>query len=1228
MAYRSIGVGLISFLVLLFAPPLVYAQTGAGNIQGTAKDPTGAVVPGADVTVLHLQTSRQHETITNDTGFFIFPSLQTGNYKITVQAPAMQTWQGELLLQVGQTAVVDAVLRIAATLTEVTVVGDVTPLVTSSDATLGNVVERARIDQLPLNGRFFQTLVQQTTPGLEGSSSSPRVYGLRSTSMEFLQDGSVLTNRDTGELSGRPPGLDTIDEFRVETNNSSAKMNRPAATIISTKSGSNEFHGALFETHRNNALGVARRRQDYYNKPPHLVRNEFGASLGGPVHIPKVYNGSGNTFFFFAYEAYRNFSNTTTSTTMPTMAMRQGDFSGLIDSAGRRITIYDPWTTDPVTWQRQPFANNVIPLSRQSPLARYFYSVTPEPTLPDVNPLVAANYFGPGVSNRVDHTETVRIDHRLSSRDQLFGRFTHGNRWAKSRSGPNGSPVMLDEAGNVTFRPVRDDSAVVSWTRTFSPTFFSETLGSWSHENLTIFVGTDHINHADRLGMPNPFRETGLPNFGDTGFDMTYAYPDNKRTNITKVLSIDQNFTKVAGRHALQFGARFRNEGLNVLPDQQQVQGSHSFASLATALYDPASGSNYNAVPRTGHNSANLYLGIVGSYSAQFVRKWYYLTAREYAGYFQDNFKVNSRLTLNLGLRWEFYPVIRERNNVLTGFDSGTKSIINGVSLSRLYELGVTTPAIVSNFTDIGAKFITPGEAGLPDTLMYSNPWDFGPRVGFAYRMGSGSRSTVLRGGYALYGFPIPLRTFNARSRSNAPTNARFTQSVTSAAQSPDGLPNSGLRSVPTIIAGVNSRDVLDPNTPGGVTRGSFRTSYFDPKQPTTRAHEWNLTLEQEFMANTVIRAGYVGTHGSKLEQFYTFNEQAPDYVWFVNTGQPLPTGEFAPVARRYFDQTTYGDIEAYRKTGWSNFNGMQIEVQRRYSQGFGFQFFYVLSNSFRAGGNGWSEDFVQEANMFLAGAVPADLQERNRLLNYRRDPEIPKHRIRWNWIVDVPFGRGKRFASSAGGFLDRVIGGWQIAGFGNVRSNYWLLPTSNWGESGPIEIYGTKYPIQDCRSGRCFPGYLWYNGYIPAHLINSVDPQGRPTGVMGVPANYKPSSQPVIPTPANGGSPSDPNFQFYETNTVFVRLNNGTLQRTLLNTNLHPWRNQLRPGPRTVGLDVSLFKNIPINERCALRFNADFFNVLNMPGLQPPNAVSGIVSLQNSANDPRQLQLTLRLTW
>ncbi len=1214
-------------LSALLAVLCLSGQTGTGSVQGTVRDAAAAVVPGAKVAIVHVQTSRQYDTTTNEVGFYLFPSLQPGNYRLTIQAAGMQPWEGQLLLQVGQAAVVDADLKVGATVTEVTVVGDVTPLVTTTSPTLGNVVERARIDQLPLNGRFFQTIVQQTVPGLEGSSSSPKVYGLRPTSMEFLQDGAVLTNRDTGELSGRPPGIDTIEEFRVETSNSSAKMNRPATTIVSTKAGTNEIHGALFETHRNSAIGVARQRQDFYDKPPHLVRNEFGASVGAPVYLPKLYNGKNRTFFFFAYEAYRQLSATTTSTTMPTLAMRQGDFSQLIDSAGRLQVLYDPWTTDSRTWQRQPFPNNIIPISRRSPLANYFYSVTPEPTNA-ANPLVSNNYFGPAVSNRLDHTETVRIDHRLSDKNQLFGRFTHGNRWAKNRSGDNGSPVMLDEAGNVTFRPVRDDSAVLSWTHTFSPTFFSETLATGSNEDLFIYVGTDSINHADRLGMPNPFHETGLPNFSDTGFGMVYSYADNKRENITQVISVDQNFTKIRGRHEMQFGGRFRHERLHVLPDQQQVQGQHSFASLATALYDPGSGSTYGAVPRTGHNAANLFLGVMGSYSAQFVRKWYYMRAREYALYYQDNFKVNNRLTLNLGVRWEFYPAMREGNNILTGFDTKTHSIINGVPLERMYELNATTPVIVSQFTRIGVKFITPDQAGLPDTMMYSNPHDFGPRAGFAYRLSTGRRSTVLRGGYALYGFPIPLRTFNARMRSNAPTNARFTQNINSAAQSPDGLPNYGLRSVPTIIAGVNSRDVLNINEPGGVTRGSFRTSYFDPNQPTSRAHEWNLTLEREIGDNVVVKAGYVGTHGVRMDQFYTFNEQPNAYVWFSNTGLPLPSGEFSNVARRNFDQVSYGDIEVYSKIGWSNYNGIQLEMQRRYSKGYGFQLFYVLSNAFKAGGDGWSSDLLQAPNMFLAGAVPEDLHARNALLNYRRDTDIPKHRVRWNWIADLPFGKGKKFAGNAGGFLDRVVGGWQIAGFGSVRSNYWALPTGNWGALGPIEVYGKQYPIQDCRSGQCIPGYLWYNGYIPAHRINSVDAQGRPNGVMGVPANYRPSSVPVFPTPANGGSSADPNFQFYETNTVFVRMKDGSLQRTTLDTNLHPWRNQFLPGPRSWGLDASLFKNLPITERLVARFNADFFNVLNMPGLNQPNSTTGIVSLQNSANPARQLQLTLRLTW
>lgn len=291
-------------------------QTGNGSIQGTVRDPSGAVVPAAQVTAEHVATSRRSTTTTNQTGFYLFPSLPPGTYTVTVEAKGLQSWRGDLLLQTGQAAVIDVQLQIGSTAAEITVTADVTPLLTTTQPTLAEVVERQRIDQLPLNGRFFQNLIVLTTPGIEGSASNARVYGLRSGSMEYIQDGATLNQRNLGQLAARPPGIDTINEFRVETSVSSAKYNRPASTIVSTKSGSNEIHGAVFHTMRNNGFGVARRRQDFYEKPPQLIRNEFGASLGGPVWLPKLYNGRNRTFIFAAWEDFRLRQGTTISTAM------------------------------------------------------------------------------------------------------------------------------------------------------------------------------------------------------------------------------------------------------------------------------------------------------------------------------------------------------------------------------------------------------------------------------------------------------------------------------------------------------------------------------------------------------------------------------------------------------------------------------------------------------------------------------------------------------------------------------------------------------------------------------------------------------------------------------------------------------------------------------------------------------------------------------------------------
>jgi hypothetical protein len=479
-----------------------------------------------------------------------------------------------------------------------------------------------------------------------------------------------------------------------------------------------------------------------------------------------------------------------------------------------------------------------------------------------------------------------------------------------------------------------------------------------------------------------------------------------------------------------------------------------------------------------------------------------------------------------------------------------------------------------------------------------------------------------------LFAFPEQIRAATGDLRAIVPTTAIFENNPNNAAQSPDGLPNYLLRSVPTVIAGQNSKDVLDLNSVTGIRRGTGTVYYMDPKQPTARAHEWNMTLEREIIDNTSLKLSYVGTNAIRLNQWYSFNDQANNYLWFTGTGEPFPTGEFASVARRPYDKEIFSTIRQFQKTGWSNNNSVVVEVQRRYSQGYGFQVFYTMSNALRAAGNGWADDVLFAPNVFEPGAVPEDPDERNRLLYYRRDTDIPKHRVNWNWIVDLPFGRGKPLGRNSSGFLNHLIGGWQIAGNGSLVSRYFQLPTNNWGPLNDVEIYGKKYPIQDCRSGACFDGYLYYNGYIPANRINSTDSSGRPNGVMGVPDSYRPFQGPINPTPANGGSSSDPLFPFYESNTVFVPLKNGTQQRVDYDTNLHPLRNQYFPAPRQWLMNASAFKSVQLKEGVFLRFNIDFFNVFNMPGTAMPNTGTGIITNQFSDTSPRVLQVTGRMTW
>jgi hypothetical protein len=553
--------------------------------------------------------------------------------------------------------------------------------------------------------------------------------------------------------------------------------------------------------------------------------------------------------------------------------------------------------------------------------------------------------------------------------------------------------------------------------------------------------------------------------------------------------------------------------------------------------------------------------------------------------------------------------------------------VVLGAPIESLIRIGATRQSLIDRYLALDRKFTTFDKVGLPEDLVNSRKANFGPRLGFAYKALDGKKSFVLRGGYSLAYFRTSLHQWLDNNRSNLPMAASYNYNLNDSTQSPDGLPNYWLRSNPSIIAGVNSQNVVDVDQPRGITRGSGTISYFARNQPDARAHTWNLTIEKEVMSNTVARARYVGIKSTHLNQFYDYNNSTPDYVWYMTTGQPLPTGDFANVARRFYDQTASGGLQEYRQTGYSNSNGFEMELERRFARGYGFQVSYVMTNSLSTAEN------VPEINQFMPGAVSTDYDDRNKFLNYRRDTGVPQHRFRFNWLMDLPFGKGKWIGKNSQGFLEKLIGGWQLAGIGNIRSNYFQLPTSDYNFTGaPIEIYGYKYPIEDCRAGTCVPGFLWWNGYIPPNQINSRDANGRPNGFMGVPSNYKPAVTPLIPwgstaLPANAPSNTVVS-QFWDTNNVWIPLKNNTVQRTGLAPGLHPWQNQFLPSVRQWGFDASLFKSVAVNERIRVRINADFFNVLNAPG--NPNSIggNGFLNTRSSGNSPRTLQLTMRISW
>jgi hypothetical protein len=1270
-------------LVLAFAHTLA-AQSGVGSVQGTVTDVTGAVIPAAAVSVVNVATGAVTDTKSNGVGFYLVPGLFTSTYQITVTAPGMKTYTTSIELLVAQNAVVNPVLPAGAVTQKVFVTGNDIQLITRDSGAISSTLERDRIDQLPENGRELVNLTAMTVPGMEGGGQEAN--GMLSEALQYVADGVATTNLHYGaeyipQVQLQDP--DSVQEVQVNLANAGAQYSTPATAIISTKSGTNSLHGTAFETARNNALGLAKGRSDppNYSAPP-LVRNEFGVSAGGPILWPHRHPGKIKSFWFFAFERYSEASASNGGYQVPTMAMRQGDFSGLYNGNGILQTIFDPSTTTtsvncaatgkPNPYCRTPFPGNKIPIGELSPTAKILYDLEPQPTS-DVNPLVGNNLIAKSSTYQVVPQVTFRIDHEFNDNNRAYLRFTD----IKSTDVILGGLRTLEADGilagagrGYTLSPSQTIQAGIGYTHIFSPTFFAETIAGQQWLDLWSLGGNDpQINYEAELGLPN--------NFGEPGFPSTSGLIDNFNSSQTStrtaqiISDLQENLTKIVGSHQLQFGASFRHERMADLP--QGLADSITFGTGSAGIYDTSSGNNYDAISNTGFGDASFFLGSASGYNVNLEPPHDHYHVNEFDAYFQDNYHVSKSLTLNLGLRYEAHPAAWNKYGLSNSIDLKTGAMVLASPASTMIAEGYTTQAIITNDEKIGMTFETPQEAGMPanTTLMRNYDLNFLPRVGIAYQPFGGKYGTVIRGGYGLYTYQTPMDDYLNHTQKQNPLTATYSQSYTSAAQAIDGLPNELLRYNPAVfgVMGANTANVVNSGSTSSILPG-LSDWFNSPDWSPANVTETNFTIEQQLKGNSALRVGWMWTHSTNLDIAHDFNNSPSTFQWEMATGTVPPTGgasvigtpqqnTYAATATGPYNQTLWGGGSTeHMKAGWSNSNALQVNYQRLYSHGIAYQFYYVFSKALRVGGD---QQSLTQGNVYPYANYPgalgtaatmtspygsigptriapppppnvplwANYRALDRFENYEIMTAYPLHHIQFNGVVDLPFGRGKRFFGNVNRFVDEMIGGFQIAGTGSIVSQEFQPPTTHWGSVAPLKLYKHKHPIVDCRTGECYKAYLWYNGYLaPTVTTGIAGSDCTKNCVSGLPSDYVPTETPIDNTPGttyygqdevqitapniNGGKP---------TNVAYDAGPAGA------NYYSHSWM----LGPWNWEADASIFKVFPITEKVKLRVDMDAFNAFNVQGYTNPGA-DGVEQVQpgvgqaTSHNTPRQIQLTMRL--
>jgi hypothetical protein len=1046
-------------LALVLGSPAAQAQES--SIQGVVTDSSKAVIPGAEVTVTNLEVGISQIVLANNEGLYLAPLLKPGRYRISCRLTGFSSQETELRLELGQLARVDFQLKVGEVTETVKVTADAVKL-QSKPLDVGQVIDEKRIQELPLNGRNYLELAQlsvgvvKNAQGGRGEQNSGegsvRGAGQTSSQSNVILDGADNSARVANgplltQAQAVKPPPEAISEFKVLINNVSAEYGykRGAKIIVSTKAGTNQFHGTLYEYHRNASLAANNFMFNKFNNPgatglksPQYIRNQFGGTFGGPIMREK-------TFFFANYEGSRIRSAGSNFTlTVPSAALRQGDFSQEPGGVNRNSTIYDPLTLTGTGTSavRQPFPDKRIPSSRWDPVSSRIMELFPLP-----------NCFTPGCENRANNyfvaskdrddasQFTVRIDHNFNSLHRVFARYTLRDQ--ELIFGP--SMPFPANAGRTNI--LDSQNLALNYSAALSSKLHNEFRFGWSwFPTIRGDLHTEDLNAKYGIrGAPNSAADAdsefspGLAFFNAAGFQSLggIVAGGRLRTN-QKIYNIGDNFLMQLGRHSFKFGGEYRSTNLN------RIQGAgYSGTFSFPAIYTQQSPNVAASAQTTGNGFASFLLGYAGSQAAGPI-SGENLLAPYWGVYFQDDWQVTRRLTLSMGVRWEmfdgpFYPDGSEQPLSRFTFTGNAKD--------------ETASVLPVKFT--GWQFPTGGR----DCACKRDLNNWAPRLGLAYRL---TEKTVVRAGAGIYYGESDFIQFETGRYSVGPPKSTGNEgNIQSGNETTDIFAKNGFRS----LTAPYSASILAP------VGTQISAVFADEYMPTAYTSEWFLDVQRELPWNIVVAGGYNGTASAHLNWWRIVTapiEPHPSLLWNSPTRRRWPQNFDPSQGNLVSLQNTSNILNAH-------YNAFTLKAEKRFSNSLTFLNSFTWAKSIDYGRS------TTNANTEAQSASATVSQMVKDLPRSRARSDLDRALVyNLSFLYELPVGRGRKWLQS--GPLSWALGGWQVGGILSLQSGPPLSHSVSPDTQNTLGAYRGDYVKPADSPGNCSNGAAvgsvdcWFN--------------------------------------------------------------------------------------------------------------------------------------------------------